>query len=738
MLVQGHQAWPGNAQMIQKNPGVAGILSCNHAGLCEGLGLPNGYVLKVADRGRNYVQRAPLRRARFTCGHFVCLAGKLSAACRSCKEFKCIRYTEVMPLPPAVGSVLALISALAVTLTTGCASPGALTRTDSQTNPNTASSGTASQNLPAAIPAPSGHDLAELEPGTSAWDFLQRALVSTQLEADTLFLAAAKKFLESGFSAPARIVLNRVSDSTPETWTSRQYQLLRSALALAEQRPKRSWQLLVDLDHKALDPLQQALMWELQLRALFAANEIPQALAFLRAPSSEGTPAGQTQSFYHLAFSQLTRLHRDTLEELGADATLTPQDQAWVSLAVLHARQGWNDYQLREALTGWTLQHPGHPATSIAIELRPQHCPIDQVALLLPLSSSYREAALAFHDGFMSLHQIDSDPAKPIVRVYDFGEQIALVPTYYDQALKEGAQKVVGPLGRKAVAALANHQRFPVPTLLLGSGEFEARPGAFILDLSRQREARTLAVHARRRGLRRALILHSADGRSERAARSGATAWAQHGGIILDTTVIPTGINDYSGVLGNLLGLDESAQRAQRLQGLLGGSTQLHSVPRRRQDFDVILLFTDQSTARLLKPQIDFHRAGSIPIYSLNTIYNGKPDPAVDLDLEGIVFSDMPWLVRSGGRFDRTGGDFPLNAPYRHLATDRLFALGMDAYRLSCLSSQGQLPARQTWAGASGLLTLQPDGQIHRLADWVHFRDGTPRALESPLSPMQH
>jgi hypothetical protein len=203
----------------------------------------------------------------------------------------------------------------------------------------------------------------------------------------------------------------------------------------------------------------------------------------------------------------------------------------------------------------------------------------------------------------------------------------------------------------------------------------------------------------------------------------------------MGTAKIPKGVDDYSTTLAKLLGLADSARRGEMLQALLGNGTRLYTVPRRRQDFDVIFLLSDQSIARMLKPQIDFHRASSVPVYSMNTIFSGKPNRVNDLDLEGIVFSDMPWLVRTSGRFDRTALPFALNTPYRYSVTDRLFALGMDAYVLNRLATCMHADPRQIYAGASGLLSVGWDGRVHRISDWVRFTNGLPKAWEPPLSP---
>ncbi len=649
-----------------------------------------------------------------------------------------LRYTEPMRMPPAVRPALIVLLAIFVMLITGCFrinNPAGVSASPDISHKTTPSAPAQSPTPGKLVPAE--RSLAAQEPGTSGWTFLKRALNAVGPKADANFLGAAQRFLESGLIAPASSALANVASDDPGSWPDNQRQLLRGALALAHQKPKEALHLVERLSPDAMDSRQHLMMMELQLRAFFEIGEIRQALILMRTESAERTVPKEINSLYRLAFSQLARLSSKTLAELVADPALTTQDRAWITLVSLYLRDGWNLFGLRNAFSKWATQHPQHPATnSVLTSLAPPDCTNTdgaQVALLLPLSSSYREAASAFRDGFFSLHEADSDPTKPSIKVYDFGDQIELVPNVYQQALKDGASQVVGPLGRRAVAALAQWQRFPVPTLLLGSIGSGLRAGGFSLDLSLQNEARALVTHARQRGLRRALILHGSDQRSAASADAAATAWAHQGGIIAGTTKIPKGVDDYSTTLAKLLGLADSARRGEILQALLGNSTHLYTVPRRRQDFDVIFLLSDQSTARMLKPQLDFHRAGSVPVYSMNTIFSGKPNRANDLDLEGVMFSDMPWLVRTGGRFDRTTLPFALNVPYRYSVTDRLFALGMDAYVLNRLATCMHADPRQIYAGASGLLSVGRDGRINRTPDWVWFTDGLPQGWKPSL-----
>jgi len=728
-----------NTQVVQQNSGMARIFSCDYLDTRKDLCGSDGNIPEVADWCRHHVQGASLRRLCFTFDHLICSLGYRSATI-TVQEIEVLRYTEPMRVHPAVRPTLIVLLALSIILVTGCVrinNPAGVSASPDISNKTAPSAPVQSPTPTPSNLVPAERSLARKEPDTSGWTFLKRALNATEPKADANFLAAAQRFLESGFTSPASSALDNVASNDPGSWPDNQRQLLRGVLALANQKPEGALRLVERLSPEAMDSHQHLLMMELQLRAFFATGEIRQALILMRTRSAEQSLPKGINPLYRLAFSQLARLSSKTLAELDADPALTEQDRAWITLASLYARDGWNLFRLRKAFSKWATQHQQHPATnSVLTTLAPPDCTSTddaQVALLLPLSSSYQEAASAFRDGFFSLHEADSDPAKPAIKVYDFGDQIELVSDYYQQALQDGASQVVGPLGRRAVTALAQWQRFPVPTLLLGSTGPGLRPGGFSLDLSLQNEARALATHARGRGLRRALILHSSDQRSTTSANATATAWAHQSGIIAGTAMIPKGVDDYSDTLVKLLGLADSARRGEMLQALLGNSTRLYTVPRRRQDFDVIFLLSDQSTARMLKPQIDFHRASSVPVYSMNTIFSGKPNLINDLDLEGIVFSDMPWLVRTSGRFDRTTLPFTLNTPYRYSVTDRLFALGMDAYVLNRLATCMHADPQQTYAGASGLLSVGWDGRVHRISDWVRFTDGLPKAWEPSL-----
>ena len=142
--------------------------------------------------------------------------------------------------------------------------------------------------------------------------------------------------------------------------------------------------------------------------------------------------------------------------------------------------------------------------------------------------------------------------------VYDFGNNPDQAEEKYNQAVVNGADFIVGPLGREAVNTLANRAALTVPTLLIGKDKANVRSNAFSLDLSRKAEARSIVAHARKRGLRTALFLYNNGQEYQDAAQEAEATWSTLGGAVADRAIIPSNVSDYSKLISRLLGLDES------------------------------------------------------------------------------------------------------------------------------------------------------------------------------------
>src|SRR6185369_12715991 len=148
---------------------------------------------------------------------------------------------------------------------------------------------------------------------------------------------------------------------------------------------------------------------------------------------------------------------------------------------------------------------------------------------------------------------------------------------------------------------------------------------------------------------------------------------------------------------------------------------------RPRQDLDFIFLAADARQGRLIKPQLNFFKAGRVPVYSTSHIFTGKPDPLHDGDLDGIVFGDMPWMLLSDSKIQQLRQNLQHNWPNAYSDLDRLYALGMDSYAILPHLGRISLEAGTRFNGVTSGLSLDRSGKLQRSLTWARFSKGVPK-----------
>lgn len=311
------------------------------------------------------------------------------------------------------------------------------------------------------------------------------------------------------------------------------------------------------------------------------------------------------------------------------------------------------------------------------------------VALILPLRmAALARAAEATRAGFMAAREADKD--KPAVRLIETDGSAAQVLAAYRDAAAS-ALVVVGPLTRAEVGALMA-EAMPVPTLVLNLPEMTADApltiprlpaGMRALTLNIEFEAQGAAQAAWRNEARNAIVVSSASALHKRAAAAFTETWIKQGGRVGD-------VIEYA---GNLARVRQEVERARA---------------------DVVFLAVDAQTARLLRPYL----GRSANLIATAQVFTGAPrDDAQKVhDLNGVRFMDMPWLHRAAEPNAVARPTAPLSAEL-----ERLYALGVDAWRVALMLSQGH--ATFELDGATGRLKVQ-DGLIARTLTEVEFRDG--------------
>lgn len=432
----------------------------------------------------------------------------------------------------------------------------------------------------------------------------------------------------------------------------------------------------------------------------------------------------------------------------------------------------------------WRERYPDHPAqnsiiaTVMAARPRVLRLP-KKIALILPLTNRYASAASAVRDGFLAAYYSqqpsDTDNARlpinptdafntgaiertdtgaagnvvssftdnnfdipasvvPSIKIYDAGDDPALFDLVYEQAVDDGAEFVVGPLHKDSVNQLASHDKLPVPVLALnyseqrGSAAEEHLPeNLFQLSLSPEQEARQVAERAWLDGHSRAAIITPSSEWGQRVAKAFSKRWQQFGGHVVEIQTYDDRENDYSLPIQRLLNVDESQQRQNALRQLLGKN--LEFIPRRRQDIDFIFMAAAAKQARLIKPQLRFHHAPDVPVYATSHSYSGNIDADMDRDMDGVLFCDMPWTLAA----DQTGhtlkSEIETLWPNDSKRYSRLFALGVDAYRVIGQLNGLRRNRAEYYSGETGDLYLDVANRLQRRLSWAKFERGMPLPL---------
>ncbi len=399
----------------------------------------------------------------------------------------------------------------------------------------------------------------------------------------------------------------------------------------------------------------------------------------------------------------------------------------WMELARVVKQQIVQPAELASALAAWRESFPEHPALQAYLTSLLEQQGLtssDHIAILLPRNGPYVNVAAAVRDGFMAAWYQQPPTHRPKLRFYDSGKLEDTLHTY-QQAVLQGAQRVVGPLNKDAVSMLMQMESLPQPVLALNQIEDEDAnpPNLYQFGLAPEDEAEQVAERAWLEGHHRALILTPAGNWGDRIAESFRQRWLTLGGQVLETQRYNASENDFSTPIRLLLNINESEARTVALERLLG--RQLESEARRRADADFIFLAARPKQGRQLGPQLKFHHAGGLPIYATSHIYSGVENNDKDRDLGHISFVDTPWLLEdeqdSALSRDRLQQLMPgVKGQYA-----RLYAMGIDSYNLLAnLESLRDQPGR-TFSGKSGTLYLDKQNRLHRLLAWADMAKGS-------------
>jgi outer membrane PBP1 activator LpoA protein len=319
------------------------------------------------------------------------------------------------------------------------------------------------------------------------------------------------------------------------------------------------------------------------------------------------------------------------------------------------------------------------------------------IALILPTTSpALGRLAEAVRLGFQAAAEAEGRHGPPVIVTAVENEGAALLEACRT-AQAAGAVLVVAALTRDGATSLARSDCPRQPTLALnepqqlGPGDMPAN--LFTVSLSLENEARQVAHMAVADGWRSAIVIHSPSPLARRVQDAFEREWSRAAGEIRR---VP-----FSG------NLEDAQNIRERLANTRG---------------DMVFFALEPIEARALRPYV----SGTLPIYATSMSVNPRAETLVNLDLQGVRYVEMPWFVQP---------DHPAVMAYSQPKTpmsveqERLYALGIDAYRLALQLLRTQ---RVPLDGVTGRIQLDQPNQFSRTLTPAEVDGGRVIPLRSP------
>lgn len=568
------------------------------------------------------------------------------------------------------------------------------------------------------------------------------ALSAAESESDrnlahNYLLQEADRFLAGRQAEDARTILQSNQLSSLSEANSNRWRLLAMEAAVALEDADWAQQIASGLKPEHLlnyDRNELSRAGNLQTE-LYQLADRPLMAAMTLILLAESDTTADVQSLHNRIWENLKKTPDRTLaSETGR--SIGYESQGWLELASVLRNSDLTIEQQGRSIRRWQRNWPGHPGVGMLpddlrliaslADNRPE-----KIAMALPLGGALASAGAAIRDGFFAAYFEDeaNDRSKVSIRVIDTSgrpfEEI------YQELVDEEYDLIVGPLEKEALATLARMGSLSVSVLGLNylPDGIEAPGGLYQYGLSAEDEARQIAERMIDNNVEQILALIPMGNWGDRLEQALLDRLNEQGGIALDIERYFREDN-LRAVTADLLGVTVSRSRAIDVERTAGINVEFE--PRRRQDADGILMVAEPTIARQFKPLFAFYFGGDLPVFSPSMIYEGSPDPSRDRDLNGVTFTDTPWILDNDNEFRESARSA---MPEIRGQLGRLFAMGADAWTLSTRLSLLRFMEGAFVDGQTGILTMDENGSVHREQLWARFENGTPELLPSQPRP---
>lgn len=539
-------------------------------------------------------------------------------------------------------------------------------------------------------------------------------------------LKATAAYVEAGNYDLAYQILRETSVANTDNLQRIRQKMLSARLNLEFSQPAQALSELAEIPQESIPLNMRYTYHDIQARAYEQQSEYMLAIN-QRLLASEHASINQQEND-RLLLNILRDMPTDVLEanRFSANTKLA----SWLELGSIYHAYRFNPDRLEVAIDGWIQRYPGHPAfASIVPGIKEKSAAfVDQpnkIGLLLPFGNQFKKASLAIRDGILAAWYEDSRQDKSQIQIYD--ANALNINEVYQQAVADGMEYIIGPLEKEAVETLLSSDNLSVPVLALNRLDSlnENNSDKLIqFGLAPEDEAAQVAEVAKADGYSMALIITPDNSWGQRIADSFSQRWNEIGGIVLEQVYFSNQEKDFATPVKEILNIDSSEARIAAVRNKL--NLKIHSEERRREDAEFIFVAAIPADARQLLPQVKFFRAGNVPVYSTSHIFTGVYDPTRDTDMNNVLFIDMPWVIDTRHQLSLIQDKLNNNLKQDKSSYRRLYAMGIDAYRLLPEINRLRLEQNRIYSGETGDLQLTEDNIIKRKLRRAQFVEGKP------------
>ncbi len=571
--------------------------------------------------------------------------------------------------------------------------------------------------------------------------FWAEAETRSSPQKEALQIRAAESVLQPETKAQAQQYLSAVDESVLTKDLLVRKRVASAELALLNGQPQVALEVapekLVNISEKYNPHL-----LAVRAKALNSAGKMKQSIETRIALNQLLRKPAQLKKNNELIWQTLLSTNNTELNSWSAGSN-SSELNAWLSLVTIQKRPHENQPSLDSEIQQWRANHPNnkipnHIINSITKDYASFHIAPNKIALLLPLTGRYGKVAEAIYAGITTAREFgDAFNPAPEVVVYDTGDDPTSALSYYQRAVNEGADFVIGPFQKDAVRSLANQGSLPVPTLSLNysDGELEGAQNLYQFGLLPEDEAKQVAERASFENKNAALVLVPEGEWGTRLLVAFTNRFHELGGSVLKSERYEPQSSDYSVAIKSLLQLNQSEQRRRNVQSIVKAEVEFE--PRRRQDADFIFIAASPQQARQIRPQLSYYYASDLPVFATSHVFSGNENISADKDINGIIYCDLPWLLSNNPSIELLRDSLDLQSTSSSSRLPRFAALGIDAYQV--IPHLQRLAANNfdRYQGTTGKLSVNAQNRIYRELLWAKIQNGRPESLgETPnLTP---